>query len=208
MRRSRMMPIVIANTRPEHFAQLAAHQQLCFPTIPAEDWMTAEHFAAHLRLFPEGQHVALDGERVVAQSSTLRVSAELAFAPHTYRQITGANFFTTHDPAGEWLYGADMSVHPDYRGRRISSMLYDARKALIRRLGLRGMVAGGALPGYHHYAGRMSVEAYVAEVVAGRLVDPTLTTQLRNGFQVRGILPGYLGGGDLVEDATLIVWEA
>ncbi|MCX7792161.1 MAG: GNAT family N-acetyltransferase [Chloroflexaceae bacterium] len=203
-----MMPIVIANTRPEHFAQLAAHQRICFPTIPADDWMNVEHFAAHVRVFPEGQHVALDGDRVVAQSSTLRVSAAQAFAPHTYREITGANFFTTHDPAGEWLYGADMSVHPDYRGRRISSMLYDARKALIRRLGLRGMVAGGALPGYHHYAGRMSVEAYVAEVVAGRLVDPTLTTQLRNGFQVRGILPGYLGGGDLVEDATLIVWEA
>ncbi|MGQ9927173.1 MAG: GNAT family N-acetyltransferase [Chloroflexaceae bacterium] len=202
------MPIVIVNTRPQHFAQLEVHQQICFPTIPSEDWMGVEHFAAHVQVFLEGQHVALDGERVVGQSSTLRVNAERAFVPHTYREITGANFFTTHDPAGEWLYGADMSVHPDYRGRRISSMLYDARKALIRRLRLRGMVAGGALPGYHHYAGRMSVEEYVADAVAGRLVDPTLTTQLRNGLQVRGILRAYLGDNDLVEDATLLVWEA
>ncbi|NWF79958.1 MAG: GNAT family N-acetyltransferase [Chloroflexi bacterium] len=200
--------IQLSTTRPEHFAQLAVHQRLCFPSVPPEDWMNEADFAAHLQVFPEGQHVALDGARVVAQSSTLRLSAARAFAPHTYREITGANRFTTHDPAGEWLYGADMSVHPDYRGRRISSMLYDTRKALVRRLGLRGIVAGGALPGYHHYASQLSVEAYVAEVVAGRLFDPTLTTQLRNGFAVRGILRGYLGGGELVEDATLLVWEA
>lgn len=200
--------IQLSTTRPEHFAQLAAHQRLCFPGVSPEDWMNEADFAAQLQVFPEGQHLALDGTRVVAQSSTLRLSAARVFAPHTYREITGANRFTTHDPDGEWLYGADMSVHPDYRGRRISSMLYDTRKALVRRLGLRGIVAGGALPGYHHYASQLSVERYIAEVVAGRLFDPTLTTQLRNGFVVRGILRGYLGGGDLVEDATLLVWEA
>lgn len=200
--------IQITNTRPEHIPQLVEHQKICFPTLNTDDWMDAEMFAAQLAAFPEGQHVALDGERVVGQSSTFRIG-DSCLEQHTYRGITGHNRFSNHDPAGAWLYGADMSVHPDYRGRGIASMLYSTRKALVRRLGMRGIVAGGALPGYHQYAGRLSVEEYIAEVVAGRLHDLTLSVQLKNGFTVRGVLRGYVDGGDLMnDDATLLVWEA
>jgi GNAT superfamily N-acetyltransferase len=146
-----MSTITITNTRPEHIAQLVAHQRICFPTLDPSEWMRAEHFASHLRLFPAGQHVALDGERVIGQSSTFRIAGERALVQHEYMDILGQSFFTNHDPQGEWLYGADMSVHPDYRGRKVSAMLYDARKALVRRLGLRGMVAGGMIPGYKEH---------------------------------------------------------
>lgn len=201
--------IQILSTRPEHIPQLVLHQQLCFPTFDPDDWMDAEMFAAQLVVFPAGQHVALDGERVVGQSSTFRIAAAAAFAQHTYRAITGHNRFTRHDPAGDWLYGADMSVHPDYRGRGIARALYATRKELVRRLGMRGIVAGGALPGYHHHRERLSVREYVAEVCAGRLGDDTLTPQLKSGFMVRDLLYGYVDGGELVgNDATLLVWEA
>lgn len=199
--------IVITNTRPEHIPQLVLHQQICFPTLTPDEWMRAEHFESHLRLFPEGQHVALDGDRVVGQSSTFRIGGARALAQHGYMDILGQSYFTNHDPAGEWLYGADMSVHPDYRGRKISRMLYDARKGLCRRLGLRGMVAGGMIPGYRHYRDRMSVEEYARAVAEGRLTDPTLTPQLRAGFRLRGILYNYIDAGDLGNDSTLIVWE-
>jgi GNAT superfamily N-acetyltransferase len=200
--------ITITTTRPEHIPQLVLHQQRCFPTICADDWMNAEMFAAQLARFPDGQHVALDGDMVVGQSSTFRIGAH-CLEQHTYRDITAHNYFSNHDPQGEWLYGADMSVHPDYRGRHIATKLYSARKELIRRLGMRGIVTGGGLPGLHHHAGRLSVDAYVAAVVAGRLIDPTLTPQLKNGFRVRDILRGYVDGGELLgNDATLLVWEA
>jgi GNAT superfamily N-acetyltransferase len=193
--------------RPEHIPQLVEHQKLCFATMDPDEWIRAEQFATHLELFPAGQHVALDGERVVGQSSTFRLPEAVAFAPHTYHEITAGNFFTLHQPEGEWLYGGDMSVHPEYRGRRISSLLYDARKALIRQLGMRGMIAGGAMPGYANYR-HLSVEAYVAAVVAEQIFDPTLTAQLRNGYRVRGILRDYVDAGPAGRDATLIVWEA
>ena len=43
--------------------------------------------------------------------------------------------------------------------------------------------------------------------LAGELSDPTLTFQLRNGFEVRGLLANYIE--DEADDgwATLIVWE-
>src|SRR5215208_5430968 len=163
-----MSEITITNTRPEHLAALAEHQRICFPTLAPDEWMTEEHFASHLRLFPEGQHVALDGER---------------------------------------LYGSDMSVHPAYRGRKISRLLYDARKDLARRLRLRGIVAGGMIPGYKNYRDRMNVAEYANAVASGELIDPTLTPQLRAGFRLRGILYDYIDAGELGNDSTLIVWE-
>ena len=202
-----MSDIIIANTQPEHLAALAAHQRICFPTLAPYEWMTEEHFASHLRLFPEGQHVALDGERVVGQSSTFRISGARALNQHEYMDILGQSYFTNHDPDGEWLYGADMSVHPDYRGRKISKLLYDARKQLARRLNLRGMVAGGMIPGYKDYRDRMDVEQYARAVASGELTDPTLTPQLHAGFELRGILYNYIDAGELGNDSTLIVWE-
>ena len=199
--------ITITNTRPEHLAALAEHQKICFPTLDPSEWMTVKHLASHLRLFPEGQHVALDGARVVGQSSTFRISGARALNQHQYMDILGQSYFTNHDPSGEWLYGADMSVHPEYRGRKISTLLYNARKDLVRRLGLRGMVAGGMIPGYRNYRDRMSVAEYAEAVAAGTLTDPTLTPQLRAGFRLRGILYDYIDAGDLGNDATLIVWE-
>lgn len=202
-----MSQIVIANTRPEHIAQLVHHQRVCFPTLAEHELMRAEHFESQVRLFPEGQHVALDGDRVIAQSSTFRISGAVVFGPHTYHSIVAGNFFTNHDPRGEWLYGADMSVHPDYRGRGISRLLYEERKALARRLGLRGMVGGGMIPGYVRYRDRMSSWEYAQAVAAGTLTDPTLTPQLRAGYELRGILRDYIEAGDLGNDSTLIVWK-
>jgi GNAT superfamily N-acetyltransferase len=202
-----MSEITIANTRAEHIAALAEHQRICFPTLDPDAWLKVEHFRTHLRLFPEGQHVALDGERVIGESSTFRARGDQALVPHTFHDIIDHGFFTNHDPQGEWLYGADMSVHPDYRGRGLATRLYNARKELIRRLGMRGMVAGGQMPGYQHYRATMSVEEYAARVARGELTDPTLTPQLRNGFVVRGILHDYLHDAELGDEATLIVWE-
>lgn len=202
----------IAATSPAYFSQLALHQRLCFPTLDPNDLMDVDMFAAQLAAFPEGQHIALHGERVVGQSSTFRIAETVAFAPHSYRGITGHNLFSQHDPTGIWLYGADMSVHPDYRGLGIARKLYDTRKALVQRLGLRGIVAGGALPGYQRHRDHLDVATYVAEVVAGRLVDPTLTAQLRCGFRVEGILKRYTKHQDAdgnrgFDDATLLVWR-
>jgi len=52
------MSIEIVTIRPEHFAALEEMQQICYPTLAPDEWMRAEHFASHYRLFPEGQHIA------------------------------------------------------------------------------------------------------------------------------------------------------
>ncbi len=199
--------IAIVNTRPEHIPQLVQHQQECFPMLSPDEWFNQAKFESHLRVFPEGQHVALDGERVVAESSTFRARSEQVLVQHRFDEILAHGYFTNHDPQGEWLYGADMSVNAAYRRRGIATALYETRKALIRALGLRGMVAGGILPGYAIYSMQMSVDEYVAQVAAGSLQDPTLTPQLRQGFVVRGVLYNYFDAEEPFAHASLLVWE-
>ena len=111
------------------------------------------------------------------------------------------------EPTGEWLYGADMSTHPDFRQKGLASLLYQARRDLIKQLNLRGMVGGGMVPGYRFHKDQMSLEEYAAKVSRGELKDPTLTPQLKNGYEVRGIIRDYLHDELLGNDATLIVYD-
>ncbi len=200
-----------------HAPHLEALQVTCFPTLAAAERMRAEHFLHHLEVFPEGTFVALadaapDGAAlpepcVVGLGSGFRTAFDLGDPGHTFIEIIDGGWYGHHDPRGAWYYGADVSVHPDYRRRGIGGRLYDARKALCRRLDLRGIVAGGALPGFAHHKHAMHAEAYVARVVAGELHDPTLSMQLRQGFEVHGVLPGYLDDAAADGWASLIVWH-
>jgi GNAT superfamily N-acetyltransferase len=203
--------ILIANTQPEHIASLAAMQRVVFPTLNDNELYTEAKYRKHIELFPEGQFVALvytHGEyRAVGSTTTFRTHFDFDHPQHTYLNAVAGGWLTNHDPEGEWLYGADMSVHPDFRGYGIGKRLYEARRKLVRRLNLRGEIAGAMLPGYHHYCHRLTVPQYVLRVTQGKLIDPTLSMQLKMGFDVRGILYNHLSDPRSRNTASLIVRE-
>jgi len=197
--------IQIVNTRAAHIPELVELQIICYPTLADTSRLKRPHFESHLRIFPEGQWVALDGSRVVGMSAGFLCTFNFDRPDHTFDEIIGYGFFTHHDPQGQHFYGADVSVHPAYRRRGIGRRLYDARKAYVQRHGLRGIVTGAMIPGFADHNHVMEAQTYVAHVVAGDIFDPTLSVQLRQGFCVRGLLPNYLpdtatdGWGVLIE---------
>ena len=199
-------PVTVTILRPEFFAPLEALQVASYPTLGAQELMRTEHFASQYHHFAEGQIVVLDGDRVIGQGSGFFTPFDFDHPNHTFREICDDLYFRTHDPEGAWYYGADISVHPDYRGRGIGKLIYRARKELVAKYNKQGIIAGGVLPGYAAHKAHLSVAAYVDEVVAGRLTDPTLSFQLREGFTVRGLLPNYLEDSASDNWATLIVW--
>jgi ribosomal protein S18 acetylase RimI-like enzyme len=201
-----MAEIVIAHTQADLIPQLVELQIVCYPTLADTSRFKAPHFESHLRVFPEGQWVALDGERVVGMSAGFLCSFDFDHPHHTFDEIIDYGFFTRHDPHGEHFYGADVSVHPEYRSRGIGRRLYEARKALVQQRGLRGIVTGAMIPGFAHYKATMDAHAYVERVVAGEIFDPTLSVQLRQGFRVRGLLPNYLPDSATDGWSVLIEW--
>jgi len=202
-----MHTLTLTTLQPTYFAALEALQRACYPTLAAHELMSADHFASQHAVFAEGQIVVLDGERVIGQGSGFFVDFDFDHPNHRFNEICDNFYFRNHDPAGAWYYGADISVHPGYRGRGVGKLIYRARKELVARSNRRGIVAGGLLPGFAHYKQQMSVDEYVAQVVEGKLFDPTLSFQLKEGFTVRGLLHDYIDDSAADNWATLIVWE-
>ena len=178
----------IRNTRLSDYEDIHEIMELVYPTL--EGAWSREQFVSQISRFPEGQICIEDNGKVVAAAVSLIVDYSRYGDRHTYTQITGNGYLTTHDPSGDTLYGADVFVHPDYRDLRLGRRLYDARKELCEKLNLRAIIAGGRIPGYWGHHHEMTPQRYVELVKAQELTDPILTFQLANDFHVRKIITG------------------
>lgn len=188
-------------------SELEEIELLSFPMANPDDLLSKDDILAYAEVFPEGYFVALHEGRPVGQGAGIYLDFDFDNPQHTIAGITGEHQCGNHDPDGAWYYGTDMSVHPDFRGRGIGAMLYEARKGLVVSAKKMGIIAGASLPGYFEHKHEISAADYVDRVVSGDLRDPTLSFQISQGFEVRAMLEGYLE--DEADDgwAALIVWE-
>jgi ribosomal protein S18 acetylase RimI-like enzyme len=184
--------VLVRNTAPRDFAGIT---DLCRRIYPETPPWNAEQLSSHLRLFPEGQFVAVygDAQVVVGMSASLIVDWEDYATLDSWEQFTADGMFTNHDPArGRTLYGAEVIVDPGLQHHGIGNKLYDARRSLTESHKLLRIRAGSRLRGYGQCCGQLAPEDYVAEVVEGRAYDPTLSFQLQQGFHVLAVVPHYL----------------
>jgi ribosomal protein S18 acetylase RimI-like enzyme len=188
--------------------RLVALNAAAYPDLVANGVVfDAAQLMAQQAVFAEGQIVVEDDGVVVGAIATLIVPSAAALAPHTWVELTSHGTFAAHDPQGDALYLADVYVDPAARNRGVGSALYDALFRLCERRRLARVVAGGRLWGYHEHAATMSPAQYADEVVSGARRDQVLTSQLRAGFTMRGILDNYLDDWRSGSFATLLVWE-
>lgn len=200
-----MSKVTIRHTRPEDIPELIRLQKRAYPPeMPPWSRVKFEH---QLEIFPQGQIMAeLDG-RAVGCASSFIVIWDDWLDTHTWKEITASGTFQEHDPGGKTLYGAEVFVDPEVRGKGLGHALYDGRRRLCRAMNLKRIIACGRLPGYHLHAAEMSAEDYAKRVVWGDLRDPVLGFQLHEGFHYCGVIEDYLpedheSGGN----ASLIVW--
>jgi len=179
-----------------------------YPVLAGENVVWGEtHLLSHLRVFPQGQLVAEAKGKIVGAVSSLIVNmGSDTLRHHTWSGITDSGYFTSHDPHADTLYGADVYVHPEARGLGVGNALYEARRELCRRLKLRRILAGGRLWNYADQAEKMSPQEYAQRVVAGEFRDLVLSFQLREGFQLRGVMANYLKDARSRNHASLIEW--
>lgn len=173
-----------------------------------EDYWDANSIKRLIKLFPEGQICVTVNGIVVGCALAIIVDYDKYGDNHTYKQITGASTFKTHDPHGDVLYGIDIFVHPNYRGLRLARRLYEARKALCEKLNLKSIIAGGRIPNYQKYQNELTPRQYIEKVKYKEIYDPTLSFQLANDFHVRKVLRNYLPEDSRSKGfATLIEWN-
>lgn len=196
--------LVVRPMRIEDYERIAELQLLCFPHM--KPWRR-DQVESHLEHFPEGQIVVeIDGE-VVASSSSLIIDFDEYEEGHTWMDVTGDGFISNHDSEGDTLYGIEIMVHPEWRGKKLARRLYDARKQVCREMNLKRIMIGGRIPGFSKLSSDLSVREYVERVQTKDLYDQVLTSQLANGFTLKRVIRAYLAGDAESEGfATLLEW--
>ncbi len=190
---------------PADAEQMEVVQRICFPTLASHELLTKAHFANHIRVFPEGQFVITDRDKVIASSSTLRIA--FPKLDHTFMEVTDNLWITnSHIPNGEWLYQFDIGVLPAYRGQKLSTELYNTQQELVKSLDMKGQILVGMTIGYAHYKDQFSIETYCEKLKNNELTDPTITPQRKAGFEWVQPIYHYLDDPTAGNCSVLMVW--
>jgi GNAT superfamily N-acetyltransferase len=184
--------LVIRHMRQEDAPQLEELQKIVFPTLAEDELIRAAHYLRHLEVFPEGQFVITDGKRVIGMTTTMRTDFDFLNYHHTFKETIAGGWLTNHNPDGEWLNGLDMGVLPEYHGRGLARILYRARHEIAKSLGLKGQLTVGMMSGYGALSKEMSGEEYYQQLIQGKRKDPTLTPQMKIGFEPIALMPNHL----------------
>lgn len=202
------MKIVIRQTQAEDFSQIIDLSKQIY--LQKSAW-TYEELASHLEIFPEGQFVAVEEQtgKIVGMSASLIILWNDYEISENWEEFTANGMFTNHDPVnGKTLYGAEIMVSSQTRRKGVGKKLYKARRKLVRDLGLLRIRAGARLRNYHRFADKFSAKEYVELVIEGKIKDPTLSFQIKQGFQVIAVVSGYLpDDGESLGKAAIIEWK-
>lgn len=201
------MKIIVRQTEEKDFPQIIELSKQIYREKSA--WTTRE-LASHLKIFPQGQFVAVETEtqKIVGMAASLIVLWDDYEIRDSWEDFTDDGMFTNHDAEnGRTLYGAEVMVSPEVRRQGVGKKLYDARRKLVEDLGLLRIRAGARLRNYHRCAKRFSAPEYVAKILKGEIKDPTLSFQLKQDFKVIAVVSSYLPDDpECLGKAAIIEW--
>lgn len=179
---------LIRTASPEDAVQMEFVQAQCYPTLHESEILNRNHFLSHIKIFPEGQIVIEKEGQIVASASTFRCN----FPEHdsTFLEETDNLWITkVYISEGDWMYGIDMGVLPEYRRLGLSKEMYKARHEVCKTLGLKGQIIAGMTIGYGKMKDKMTIQEYCEALRKNEFTDPTITPQRNAGF--RWIRPMY-----------------
>ncbi|WP_391117707.1 GNAT family N-acetyltransferase [Psychrobacillus sp. L3] len=197
--------IVVRNILEKDIDDVAALSMKCFgPEMSLE----REHIESQLELFPEGQICIEYNGEIVGTALSLIVNFEDYGDKHNYLEICDSGFIRNHNPEGRNLYGIEVGVDESFRGMQLGRHLYDGRRKICKEFNLESILVGGRMPFYYKYANRLSAFEYAQEVMKGKIYDPVLTFQMKNGFELNKVLANYLlDDVESLEYAALMEWK-
>lgn len=209
--KKRAKPVRMADLkiRKAHFTDISQLQNLIKKVYPLMPTYKEGHLRGQINAYNDGVFVALYKNKVVGYCAAFLVSESEAFRDHTWTEITGAAYNSRHNRKGQWLYGMEVCVDPDMRGKRIGQRLYEARKRLVEEKRLKGIVIVGRMPNYHKNIKKYPTpKSYLTAVRNQKVRDPVIGFQIRNGFKVKRILKNYLTTDiESQGNAVMMIWH-
>ncbi len=181
----------------------------CFPDMTDDDRYVPEDLELMADIFAEGSIVALLGgkqEVVVGFGTGIFTDLDWRNLPETESEVLGELCVKNHDPAGKFYYGSEFCVHPDFRCQKIGRNIYDRRKEVVVRNKKVGFFAASVLQGYVDYKSGIGIDEYFRKIENREIYDPTLSMQLRNGFQIVKPIQNFFDHPPSNHWSALIYW--
>jgi GNAT superfamily N-acetyltransferase len=150
--------------------------------------------------------VAVDDNRVIGSASNCQITLATWNSHISWDETVGGFSFEGHDPNGEMLFGADISVHPEARGRGVGRALYVARFELVRQQGLSLFGTACRMPDFAS-AGFGTPQEFAESVVRGERSDRTLTPLLRVGLSFTGVIENHMDDVESGHAAAILEWR-
>jgi len=106
----------LRNLRADDYPTVKSIMQRVYKNVDAP-WQK-DQVESMISRFPEGQICIVDKGKTVAVVLTLIIDYAEYGEKHTYLQVVGDGKLENHDPDGDYLYGIEVFVDPDYQGMR------------------------------------------------------------------------------------------
>ncbi|MBP1996030.1 GNAT family N-acetyltransferase [Paenibacillus eucommiae] len=177
------------------------------PPFPPELWWNEAQLRNHVSLFPEGALCVEIGGELVGSITGLRVNFDPEHAEHNWQEITDHGSIRNHIPDGDTLYIVDVCISPAYRKLGLGKWLMQSMYEVVVQLGMKRLLGGGRMPGYHRCASEMTAAEYVGAVVSGERKDPVISFLLRCGRTPVQVVPDYLEDEESCNYALLMEWR-
>lgn len=201
-------PLTIRNYTLADIPGLIDIQRECFPPpFPSELWWNEEQLTNHITIFPAGALCAEIEGQLVGSMTAVRTDFDPAH-PENWAAATDNGYIKgAYRPQGDALYVVDISVRPSWRQAGIGRALMEAMYVTVVQLGVKRLVGGGRLPGYHRYQQQLSAAEYVARVLRGDIADPVITFLLKCGRTPVALVPDYLEDEESANYGLLMEWR-
>ena len=131
--------IELRNLKVQDYKELKVSMIKSYSGMPDDYWSAAE-IKTLVKKFPDGQFCIVIDNKIAGCALSIIVDYDKFDDNHTYDDIIGGENFSTHTKNGDVLYGIDVFIHPEYRGKRLGRRLYEARKELCEQLNLKSII--------------------------------------------------------------------
>ena len=153
---------------------------------------TKKQIESRIRVFPEGNRIAIKNGEVLGIGSTLIMDYPWDKHIETFLKRIDDGFIRNHDLMGDTLCGGNIGSIPDAPPNLASAMVQVGIADLLIKRGISYFMGSPRLPGYQKFKDTMTIEEYAHKKDEnGKYVDPVLRFHQKAGFKLVAVKADY-----------------